>query len=74
MKTNKLNAENLKRELWQALQEVRAGTITPQQGEAIARHSREIIRVHMAQLTTREQLAVATDEMAQFVAEGPSSD
>lgn len=62
-----LTAKNLKQALWQALQDVKAGTITPQQGDAIARHSREIVRVHMAQLSTRSQIAAATEEMVSFV-------
>lgn len=65
--SQEFTAENMKRTLWEALNQVRAGTITPQQGDAIARHAREIVRVHMAQLTTLGQLAAATPEMAKFV-------
>lgn len=49
-----LNAVNLKNQLWQVLQGVKDGTITPGSGDAIAAQAREILR------TVRTQLAIFT--------------
>jgi len=51
---DKLNAINLKDSLWQTLQGVRDGSITPGSGDAIAAQAREILR------TVRTQLAIFT--------------
>ena len=49
-----LNAVNLKDSLWQTLQSLRDGKITPGAGDAIASQAREILR------TVRTQLQIFT--------------
>ncbi len=49
-----LNAVNLKNTLWDTLQGVKAGEITPGSGDVIAAQAREILR------TVRTQLAIFT--------------
>ena len=51
---NDLNAINLKEQLWQTLNGIRSGEITPGSGDAIAAQAREILR------TVRTQLAIFT--------------
>ena len=51
-KSNDLNAINLKSALWDTLQRVKSGKMTPGQGDVVASQAREIIR------TVRTQLAV----------------
>lgn len=46
-----LNAVNLKAVLWETLQKVKAGKITPAQGDVIASQAREILRTTKAQLS-----------------------
>ena len=43
-KQNELNANNLKLELWNTLNDLRAGKIQPGHGDAIASQAREILR------------------------------
>ena len=49
-----LNAVNLKQSLWETLQSLRNGTITPGAGDAVASQAREILR------TVRTQLQIFT--------------
>jgi hypothetical protein len=62
-----LNAENLKQALWETLQGVRVGSVDTNKSNAIARQAREVVRVHMAQLATLKQPAIASEEMLRFV-------
>lgn len=62
-----MTAENIKKALWQAMHDVKNGVITTQQGDSIARHAREIVRVHACQLETLREMAVATEPMKDFV-------
>lgn len=65
----KLNAKNLKNELWGVLKEVREKKIGPQEAEAVASQSREIIRVLRAQQSILKQASQAVNqEMLDFVA------
>lgn len=52
--TKTLTAVNLKGALWDTLQGVKSGRITPGAGDAVAAQAREILR------TTRTQLAILT--------------
>lgn len=54
-----LNAINLKSVLWDTLQKVRAGKITPAQGDVIASQAREILRTTKAQLSIFSQAGQA---------------
>ena len=49
-----LNAVNLKDALWQTLNDLRSGKITPGAGDAVASQAREILR------TVRTQLQIFT--------------
>lgn len=49
-----LNAVNLKDSLWQTLNDLRSGKITPGAGDAVASQAREILR------TVRTQLQIFT--------------
>ena len=51
---SELNAVNLKQSLWETLRDLRAGTITPGAGDAVASQAREILR------TVRTQLQIFT--------------
>ena len=53
-KSAQLNAINLKAALWDTLQKVKSGEMTPGAGDAVAAQAREILR------TTRTQLAIFT--------------
>ena len=65
-----LTAKNLKNELWEVLQEVRENKIDPQQAEAVASQSREIIRVLRAQQSVIKQASEKiTKEMLEFVSD-----
>ena len=61
-----LNASNLKGELWKTLQELRAGSIQPGQGDAIASQAREILRTVKTQLqvTAQSKRSVPADVIA----------
>lgn len=52
-----LDAINLKRNLWETLQSVRAGTMTPQSADAVACQAREILRTVKTQLAILQQAA-----------------
>jgi hypothetical protein len=45
-----LNAINLKAVLWETLKGVRAGKLTPAQGDVVASQAREILRTSKVQL------------------------
>jgi hypothetical protein len=45
-----LNAINLKAVLWETLKGVRAGKLTPSQGDVVASQAREILRTSKVQL------------------------
>lgn len=53
----KLDAVELKKSLWSTLQDVRAGTITPQSADAVASQAREILRTVRTQLAIFQQAA-----------------
>jgi len=64
----KLNAKNLKNELWKTLKNLREGEIEPVQAEAIASQSREINRVVKTQQSVLKQAKEeVTEEMIDFV-------
>lgn len=64
----KLNAKNLKNELWGVLQDVRAKKIEPIEAEAVASQSREIVRVLRVQQSVIKQASESiTSEMLEFV-------
>jgi hypothetical protein len=52
---NILNASNLKKALWDTLQDLRSGSIQPGQGDAIASQAREILRTVKTQLQVTQQ-------------------
>lgn len=52
-----LDAVELKKSLWQTLQSVKDGTMTPQSGDAIAAQAREILRTVRTQLAIFQQAA-----------------
>ena len=52
---NELNAVNLKNTLWETLNSVKAGTMTPQQGDVVACQAREILRRVRTQLSIFSQ-------------------
>ena len=63
----KLNAVNLKDQLWEVLQDVKAGKVTPGSGDAIAAQAREILRTVRTQLAIFTQAGKAvTDELIDF--------
>ena len=51
----KLTAVNLKNALWQTLQAIKADTMQPAQGDAIASQAREILRTVKVQLQVSQQ-------------------
>jgi hypothetical protein len=61
-----LNASNLKEALWQTLNEIKAGSIQPGQGDAIASQAREILRTIKVQLqvTAQSKRSVPADVIA----------
>lgn len=52
---SELTAENLKSELWKTMQELRAGQMQSDQGNAIAYQAREILRTVRTQLMVTSQ-------------------
>lgn len=58
-----LNASNLKEQLWNTLNDLRAGRIQPGHGDAIASQAREILRTVRTQLlvTSQAKRPVPTD-------------
>lgn len=68
MTTNnkELNATNLKNALWETLNDIKAGTIQPGQGDAIASQAREILRTVKVQLqvTNQSKRSVPADVIA----------
>lgn len=50
-----LTASNLKNVLWDTMTELKAGTIQPGQGDAIAAQAREILRTVRTQLMVTSQ-------------------
>lgn len=62
-----LNAINLKQKLWETLNEVKRGKITPGSGDAIASQAREILRTVKTQLLIMSQSGNAvTSELVDF--------
>lgn len=61
-----LNATNLKNALWETLQDIKAGTVQPGQGDAIAAQAREILRTVKVQLqvTNQSKRSVPADVIA----------
>jgi len=66
MTTKELNATNLKTALWETLQDIKAGTVQPGQGDAIAAQAREILRTVKVQLqvTNQSKRSVPADVIA----------
>jgi len=63
----KLNAVNLKDQLWETLQDVKSGKTTPGSGDAVAAQAREILRTVRTQLAIFTQAGKAvTDELIDF--------
>ena len=64
--TKELNATNLKNALWETLNDIKAGTIQPGQGDAIASQAREILRTVKVQLqvTNQSKRSVPADVIA----------
>lgn len=64
--TTELNATNLKNALWETLKDIKAGTIQPGQGDAIASQAREILRTVKVQLqvTNQSKRSVPADVIA----------
>lgn len=52
---DELTASNLKNVLWDTMTELKAGTIQPGQGDAIAAQAREILRTVRTQLMVTSQ-------------------
>lgn len=68
---NDLNAINLKGQLWETLQGIRSGDITPGSGDAVAAQAREILRTVRTQLAIFTQANQAvTDELIEFAKPG----
>lgn len=51
----KLTADNLKDALWETLNDIKNGTITPASGDSIATQAREILRTVKVQLQIASQ-------------------
>ena len=69
MPEKKLNAKNLKDELWSVLQDLRNNKIEPTQAEAVASQSREIIRVLRTEQSILKQAnRSVTEELVSFTA------
>ncbi len=50
-----LTATNLKKALWETLNDIKSGTVQPGQGDAIAAQAREILRTVKVQLQVTNQ-------------------
>ena len=59
----KLSADNLKDALWETLNDIKDGKITPASGDSIATQAREILR------TVKVQLQIASQTKRQVPAE-----
>lgn len=61
-----LTATNLKDALWETLNDIKAGSIQPGQGDAIASQAREILRTVKVQLqiTNQSKRSVPADVIA----------
>lgn len=61
-----LNATNLKKALWDTLNELKNGAVQPGQGDAIAAQAREILRTVKVQLqvTSQSKRSVPADVIA----------
>ncbi len=61
-----LTATSLKNALWETLNDIKAGTIQPGQGDAIASQAREILRTVKVQLqvTNQSKRSVPADVIA----------
>lgn len=55
MSNKKLSAKNMKEILWDVLQKVKSKKISPQEADAVASQSREIIRVIKTQQSIIQQ-------------------
>lgn len=62
-----LNAINLKAELWDTLQKVKSGKVTPASGDVVASQAREILRTVRTQLQVFNQAGErVSDELIEF--------
>jgi hypothetical protein len=62
-----LNAVNLKSALWDTLQRVKAGKMTPASGDVVASQAREILRTVRTQLSVFSQAGESvSDELVEF--------
>lgn len=70
-KIESLNAINLKTALWDTLQKVRSGEMTPGTGDAVASQAREILRTVRTQLAVFSQAGKSvSDELVDFAKPG----
>jgi hypothetical protein len=66
-----LNAINLKAALWDTLQKVKAGKMTPASGDVVASQAREILRTVRTQLSVFSQAgASVSQELVDFAKPG----
>lgn len=69
--SNELNAMNLKAALWDTLQKVKSGKMTPGAGDAVAAQAREILRTVRTQLTVFAQSGNGvSEEIVEFAKPG----
>lgn len=67
----KLNAINLKAALWDTLQKVKEGKVTPASGDVVASQAREILRTVRTQLQVFSQAGQAvSNELIDFAKPG----
>ncbi len=65
--TKQLNAVNLREELWDTLQQVKSGKMTPASGDVVASQAREILRTVKTQLAIFSQSGRAvSSELVDF--------
>lgn len=68
---SQLNAINLKTALWETLQKVKSGKMTPGSGDVVAAQAREILRTVRTQLTVFAQSGHGvSDEVVDFAKPG----
>lgn len=66
-----LSAVALKASLWETLRAVKAGTMTPAQGDVVAGQAREILRCVKAQLSIFSQASKSVSrELVDFASDG----
>jgi len=66
MTIEKLNAENLKNELWETLKEIRAGKTDPKTANAIAGQARGIISTVNVEIAIQNAASNLSDKLNEF--------